>query len=113
MENMIFPKWTNATLQNDNVYEFENEDLKNYEQSEKSSQKSKPLKGSNLLQFGNSERSKKSNKAVNKGSDNSGKRQLENSEAVNNFLYSNESEQNIVEQEVSHMSGFSDIDNPF
>jgi hypothetical protein len=50
---------------------------------------------------------------MNKSSDNSGKRQLANNEAANNFLYSNKGEQNIEEQEVSSMSGFSDIDNPF
>ncbi len=113
MENKLSSNQTNTTLQNDNVYEFEHEDLNNYEQSEKTSQKSKHQKASNLLQFNASLKSKKSKDSMNKSSDNSGKRQLANNEAVNNFLYSNKGEQNIEEQEVSHMSGFSDIDNPF
>ncbi len=50
---------------------------------------------------------------MNKSSDNSGKRQLAKNQAVNNFLYSNKGEQNIEEQEASHISGFSEIDNPF
>jgi hypothetical protein len=65
------------------------------------------------LQFNASLKSKKSNDSINKSSDNSGKKLLANSEAVKNFHYSSKSEQNIEEQEVSRMSGFSDIDNPF
>ncbi len=113
VENKLSSNQTNNTLQNDNVYEFENEDLNNYEQSEKTSQKSKRQKASNLLQFNASLKSKKSNDSKNKSSDNSGKRQLAKNEAVNNFLYSSKGEQNIDEQDASHMSGYSVIDNPF
>lgn len=106
---------TNTTLQNDNVYEFDKEEIYNEEQTEKSSEKSKGLKGF-LFNFGSkrsTNKSKQSKVTSRESSDNSGKRQLANNEAVNNFLFTNKGEQNVKEEDASHLSGFSEVDNPF